>query len=388
MGGVFDRVGVDVIKFPKSKRGKQYAVVFMDYLTKWPEVFATTDQSSLTIAKLLVEHIVPRHGVPRELLSDRGGSFLSHLIMELYQLLGVKKVNTTAYHPQTDGLVERFNRTLTAMLSKSVQDNPNQWDCKLPYTLFAYRSSPQESTGFSPFYLLYGRDPLLPTDEVLMPVADRAPVVISEYAEEVVGNLQEAWTIAHRNIEKAQARQKTYHDRKATEPSYQVGDQVMLYMPAEKSGKNRKLARPYKGPFKIVDVYDTGTQVQDALHPRAKKIRVAWNRIFPFVDSPVSSTVDPTVSDPSPCGEEESSADPTSWKRRLRSRKAPRVLTLRPTDEDVVAQARGDEANLISHCGAAETLPGGGSTWHNSPSWTCCPETKCLATRISTDQGD
>ena len=117
----FDRVGVDVIRFPPSQRGNKYAVVFVDYLTKWPEVFPAIDQSALTIARLLVEKVVTCHGVPTQLLSDRGTSFLSNLIKEVCNLLGIKKVNTTAYHPQTDGLVERFNHTLTDMLSKKVK---------------------------------------------------------------------------------------------------------------------------------------------------------------------------------------------------------------------------------------------------------------------------
>ena len=95
------RVGVDVIQFPKSYLRNKYAVVFVDYLTKWPEVFPTSDQTALTIACLLVEQIV-------ELLSDRGAAFLSNLPKEVCQLMNIHKVNTTAYHPHTDRLVERF----------------------------------------------------------------------------------------------------------------------------------------------------------------------------------------------------------------------------------------------------------------------------------------
>ena len=79
VAGLFDRIGVDVIQFPCSQDGNQYAVVFIDYLTKWPEVFAVTDQSAATIAKLLVKNIVNRHGVPARVLSDRGQAFLSGL---------------------------------------------------------------------------------------------------------------------------------------------------------------------------------------------------------------------------------------------------------------------------------------------------------------------
>ena len=120
VAGSFDRVGVDVIQFPKSYEGNQYGIVFADYLTKWPEVFAAPDQTSLTIAQLLVDHVICRHGVPAELLSDRGKAFLSSLMEDIYKLMGIHKVSTTAYHPQTDGLVERFNRMLTDMLAKTV----------------------------------------------------------------------------------------------------------------------------------------------------------------------------------------------------------------------------------------------------------------------------
>ena len=123
VAGPFDWVGVDVTQFPKSYEGNQYAVVFVDYLTKWLEVFAVPDQTALTIALLLVEQIISRHGVPAEILSDCGSAFLSGLMQEVYQLMGIHKLFTTAYHPQTDGLVELFNQTLTDMLAKTVQKN-------------------------------------------------------------------------------------------------------------------------------------------------------------------------------------------------------------------------------------------------------------------------
>jgi hypothetical protein len=99
---------MDIIQFPKSCLGKQYAVVFVYYLKKWPEVFAVKDQTDLTISTLFVEHniIVTRHGVPGQLLSDRGANFLSSLMTEICTVLGVKKINTMTFHPQTDGLVE------------------------------------------------------------------------------------------------------------------------------------------------------------------------------------------------------------------------------------------------------------------------------------------
>ena len=210
VGGPFDRIGVDVIQYPTSHDGNQYAVVFVDYLTKWPEVFAIPDQTALTIARALVEGIISRHGVPSELLSDRGRNFLSGLMHEVYRLMGIKKASTTAYHPQSDGLVERFNRTLTNMLSKVVEKNGRDWDQHLPYVLFAFRASPQESTKESPFFLLYGRDPALPTEEALTQAKTRYQVDLTDYRTDLMDGLTSAWELAREQIRKSQHKQKKH----------------------------------------------------------------------------------------------------------------------------------------------------------------------------------
>ena len=137
VGGPFNRVGVDVLQLPPTYNGNRYAIVFSDYLTKWPEVFPSPDQKAETIARLQVEQIVPRHGVPEQLLSDRGQNFLSEVMLEVCKLLETKKINTMGYHPQTDGLVERLNYILITMLSKCVEKHGRDWDeryhmCSLP----------------------------------------------------------------------------------------------------------------------------------------------------------------------------------------------------------------------------------------------------------------
>ena len=104
-------------------------------------MFATKDQTALTIAPLWVEQIISRHGVPAELLSHQGTAFLSRLIEEVYSWMGIHKANTTAYHLQTDGVVEQFNPTLISMLAKTVEQGGYDWDTRLPYTLFTYRTS-------------------------------------------------------------------------------------------------------------------------------------------------------------------------------------------------------------------------------------------------------
>ena len=279
VNGPFDQIGVDVIQFSRSRVGNQYAVVFMDYLTKWPEVYPTSDQSAATIADLLVREIVSRHGVPSELLSDRGQAFLSGLLKEVQQLLGYKKVNTSAYHPQTDGLVERFNRTLTAMLAKTVERGGKDWDQRLPFVLFAYRASQQQSTLESPFFLLYGRDPRLPTDSVVYPEKARRPVDLKEYGTELASRMTEAWELARQCIRKAQKKQKDHYDKKVKPPNFQVGDRVFLFKPVDKTGPLRKFARPYHGPFRVMEMDVNTARIRRIDKPEEDAILVALDRL-------------------------------------------------------------------------------------------------------------
>ena len=125
MGGPFPRVGVDVLTLhvPLTNSDNRYAVLFMDYLTKWPEVIPVPDHKAETIARLLVKHVFCKHGVPTELLSDREADFMSNVMKKVCKLAGIKKLNTTNYHPQTDGMIDRFNRTLTCRYNREVRDS-------------------------------------------------------------------------------------------------------------------------------------------------------------------------------------------------------------------------------------------------------------------------
>ena len=211
--------------------------------------------------------------------SDRGRNFLSALMHEVYDLMGIRKASTTSYHPQTDGLVERFNRTLTDMLSKVVAKNGRDWDRHLPYVLFAYRACPQESTKESPFFLLYGRDPALPTEEALNQPKTRYQVDLQDYRTDLVDGLTTAWQLAREQIEKSQKKQKKYHDRHATETDLQVGDRVLLYVPYAASGKAHKFARPFHGPYRILEVTRNDARIVPVHSPKEEPIFVAIDRI-------------------------------------------------------------------------------------------------------------
>ena len=215
VGGLFHTVGVDVLQLPRTFDGYQYAVVFVDYLTKWPEVFAVPDQKAETITRLFVEGIVSRHGVPERLLSDRGPYFLSSLVLRVCELMGTSKINTSGYHPQCDGLVEKFNSTIISMLSKTVEKHGRDWDRHLPYILFAYRAAVQDSTKISPFYLLYGRRPFLPMDAALSQPRSVYQVDFEDYADELASNLSEAWKWPMTTLKKPKPNKRLSMTRRA-----------------------------------------------------------------------------------------------------------------------------------------------------------------------------
>ena len=200
-------------------------------------------------------------------------------MQEVCKVLGVKKVNTTAYHPQTDGLVERFNRTLTSMLAKRVKRIGEDWDQHLPYVLFAYQASIQESTQESPFFLLHGHDPRLPSALDLEPGEARTEVDLDSYKGELVVGLTEAWDLARKQVLKAQKAQKRCYDRHAKERKIGEGDRVFVYMPGDKVTKAYKFARPFHGPYRVLSVTKTGVTVYPIDRPQEEGIRVALNRI-------------------------------------------------------------------------------------------------------------
>ena len=156
-------------------------------------------------------------------------------------VLGMTELNTTAYHPQTDGLVENMNRTLRSMKAECMNAFDVEWDQHLQQFLFAYRLKPHESTQKSPYFLLYGRDAKIPTETALSSPILPMKVDLEDYRTQLVNGLTEAWEIAKSNIKKSQQKQKLQYDKETHDVKFKVGDRVMVYMPYEDTGKLRSL---------------------------------------------------------------------------------------------------------------------------------------------------
>ena len=135
-----------------------------------------------TVAQCLLEFIC-RMGTPEYLHTDQGRNFESRLVQELCRLLGITKTRTTPYHPHSDGMIERFNRTLLNMLSISAQDKEKDWDLHLPSVMLAYRTSVHETTGETPFQLMFGREVRLPIDVMYGTPTGEPPSSTNRYAK-------------------------------------------------------------------------------------------------------------------------------------------------------------------------------------------------------------
>ena len=281
----FQIIGVDVIDLPLTTRGNKHVLVFQDLFSKWPMVYAMPDQKSERIVRILVDEIFPFCGVPEALLSDRGTNLLSHLMKETCELLGVRKLNTTAYHPQCDGLVERYNRTLKTALRKHAARFGVQWDQLLPGIVWAYRNTPHESTHEKPSYLLFGFDCRTPTEAALLPPTEIEPTNVEKYREELITSLSSARELAAQSIRQAQKRYKGNYDKKAIHKDYRIGEWVLVKFPADETGRMRKLARAWHGPYRVLRTNEPDITVEKVYRSQDGTIQVHKTRVTPCPDT-------------------------------------------------------------------------------------------------------
>ena len=246
-------VAVDITgPFPESEAGNSYVLVVADYFTRWMEAFAIPDQEAQTVARKLVDEVFCRFSPPEQLHSDQGRQFESDLLKEICKILQIEKSRTTPYHPQCDGLVERFNRTLKHMLSTTLRDHPFDWEERLRKVCMAYNSSVQSSTGYTPFYLMFGREARLPID-IVFGTKSPDPVPVGEYASEMKQALTEAYDGVRKNQEASHRQQSEIYNRRVHGNPYSVGELVWLHNAAIPAGQSKKLHHPWTGPFKVTE---------------------------------------------------------------------------------------------------------------------------------------
>ena len=245
----------------------------MDHFTKWADAFPIIDHKAHTVAKVLLDRLFSRFGMPEELLSDQDPEFESELIAEWCKALGVRKIRTSPYRPTTNGMLERFHRTLNQMIGKVASEGQRDWDEYVQPVLAAYRASEHVVTGFSPNLLMPGREVRAPIDLVLgRPVekADRWEST-NEFVAEVQERYRRAYEIAGESLQVDAKRRKDLYDRRILQRRFPVGTLIWYYYPSRYVGRTPKWSKTYIAPMLVVEVV-SATNVRIKRNRRSKSM--------------------------------------------------------------------------------------------------------------------
>ena len=276
----FTKCATDLIgPLPLTERKNMYILTLIDYSTRWVEATALKSTVSSVVAEELL-NMFSRLGIPKILVSDGGPQFTSKTMEEVLGLVGICHQVTSPYHPEANGLCEKMNGTIKAMLRRLAHDNENSWDRLLQYVLFAYREVPQETTGFSPFELVYGREARGPVALVkdLWLNTQELPEAKSAfcYVWDLKKKIQHSCELACERTQTQTERSKARYDKKAKPRSFCKDDQVLLLLPTT----SNKLTSQWKGPYKVLEKCNDVDYIID-INGKGKKYHI--NTLQEFV---------------------------------------------------------------------------------------------------------
>ena len=218
----FQIIGIDLVGpfVPSAKSNAKYLLTVIDHCTGFVEAIPIRNPTAAEVMDGLMTHVISRYSIPEIVISDNGTCFTAHEIQDWMKQLGIEHRRSTSYHPQTNGKIERFHRTLKSLLAKLINNDHRAWESVLPSVLMAYRIAISEVTGYSPHYLLFGKRPRAPLTKLL---ADNCPTFGNR-----LDNLRVALRVARENTAIVRARNKARLDKKAKENRVEVGDHVTI----------------------------------------------------------------------------------------------------------------------------------------------------------------
>ncbi|XP_027861115.1 uncharacterized protein LOC114136907 [Xiphophorus couchianus] len=242
-------VCMDFLSIEPDRSNTKNVLVITDHFTKYAVAVPTPNQRAKTVAKALWENYLVHYGMPERLHSDQGTDFESHTIKELCQITGIQKIRTTPYHPRGNP-VERFNRTLLNMLGTLQKEDKIHWKDFVKPLVHAYNCTRNDVTGYSPYELMFGRQPRLPVDLAFgLPVSEKPSTSHSQYVEKLKSHLKESYKIATENAEKVMWKNKLRFDKQVTAAELSVGDRVLV--------RNVKL----RGKHKLADRWESDVYI-------------------------------------------------------------------------------------------------------------------------------
>ena len=235
----FELIAIDFLHLEKSSGGYEYILVVMDHFTCYAQAYATRNKSAKTVAQKLYNDFILRFGFPLRIHHDQGGEFENRLHRELEKLCGVEHSRTSPYHPQGNGQVERFNRTLLGMLRTLPETQKSRWAEHLNHVVHAYNCTRHESTGYSPFFLLFGRHPRLPVDLMFGIEGQINHENHSQYVEKWKRAMTEAYELAGKKSNEVGTRAKQRYDRFVRSSVLLPGDRVLVRNLSERGGPGK-----------------------------------------------------------------------------------------------------------------------------------------------------
>lgn len=221
-------LAIDYTTLEPALNGVENILVMTDVFSKYTIAIPTWDQRAPTVARVLVTEWFYKFGVPARLHSDQGRNFESSLVQQLCSLYGIVKTRTTPYHPAGNGQCERFNRTLHNLLRTLPVSRKRDWNTCLPQVLYCYNTTPHQTTGESPFFLMFGQEPRLPVDFLLGRIESPVSGTVHEWVQEHQARLQMAFEGARERLQNAADRRKQTHDRRIKDLPLNEGQLVFL----------------------------------------------------------------------------------------------------------------------------------------------------------------
>ena len=292
---------MDYLKLETSVGGFADILVVTDHYTRYAVAIPTRNQEAKTTAEALMTHFIQHYGFPRRLHSDQGANFEGHVIKDLCKMAGVTKSKTTSYHPMGNGMTERFNRTLLGMLSTLETSQKRNWKKYVFPLVHAYNCTRHEGTRYSPYYLMYGREPQMPIDvafgigkqqgndtfiSYVKYLKDRL-----SYVKYLKDRLSYAYTLANKNTAKDKERQKTNYDKRIKGCQLHIGDTVLVRILAHE-GKHKIADTWESNAYTVVDIPNVDDipvyVVEDTV--TGKRRTLHRNHLFPIHSQDVSDT--------------------------------------------------------------------------------------------------
>lgn len=227
--GPLDLVCMDFLSIEPDSNNTENVLVITDHYTRYAQAFPTKDQKASTVAKVLLEKYFVHYGLPKRMHSDQGRDFESRLVHEVLSSLGVEKSRTTPYHPQGDPQPERFNRTLLDMLGTLEPNRKKRWSQHIVHLVHAYNCTPNEATGFSPYFLMFGREARLPVDLCFETSSDGTPQrTYLKYVSDMRKEMKAAYELAESIAAKQNNNNKQRYDKRIRFSQLLPGDRVLL----------------------------------------------------------------------------------------------------------------------------------------------------------------